>query len=1054
MLISDLSVRRPVFASVISLLLVTLGLMSFFKLPLRELPDIDPPIVSVETTYRGASAAVIESRITQLIESAISGIQGLETISASSENGRSNVTLEFSLSRDIESATNDVRDAVNRIASQLPVDADRPQVAKQDADAQPILWLNLASDSLNPLEFSEFAQRQLVDRLAAIDGVARVIVGGGQRWAMRIWLDPNELAARGLTVADVTAALRRENVELPAGRLESATRDFTVRISRAYQSAEEFASLPVARSPQGHVVTLGEVARVELDSAERRSIIRGNGVQQVGLGIVRQSQANTLEVAEAVKAEVERIGRTLPDDMRLVVAFDTSVFISESIKEVYFTLAIAMGLVILVIYGFLGSWRAALIPAVTVPISLIATFIALWLFGFSINLITLLALVLAIGLVVDDAIVVLENCQRRVDEGEPRLVAAMRGARQVGFAVIATTAVLVAVFLPIAFLEGNLGRLFRELGLAISAAVIVSSLVALSLSPMMASKLLTPGSTHTGFSGKVDALFRRIEAAYRATLRQWLHRGPVLGALVVATIVAGALLHRVLPKEVTPPEDQGTFFVVINAPEGAGFDYTLEQGLKVEERILALVERGDVRRVIFRVPRGFGGAASEDMHTAQALVFLAPWGERPPAAQIQEELQRALDEIPGVRSTVTMRTGLVRGGGQTPVQFVIGGPDYETLAIWRDRMLARGAENPGLVGFDADFRETRPQLRVIVDRQRAADLGVSIDEIGSTLETMLGSRRVTTFERGGEEYDVLVQATRENRQSPSDLENIFVRSRSGQLVPLSNLVELREIADAGQLNRYNRIRAVTFSARLAPGYSLGEALDWLEAVAAEELPRTASIDYRGESREYRQQGGTFAIAFVLALLVVYLVLAAQFESFIHPFIIILTVPLAAFGALLGLAVFGLAPTWFGGTGVPGATMNLYSSIGLVILVGIATKNGILIVEFANQLRDAGRSIEEAIQESAALRLRPILMTSISTIAGSMPLVLASGAGSVSRFSIGLVIVSGVLVATVLTLFVVPAFYRLLAPYTRSPEALGREIAALDRKHPDAIGEAA
>jgi multidrug efflux pump len=1050
MLISDLSVRRPVFASVISLLLITLGLMSFFKLPLRELPDIDPPIVSVETSYRGATAAVIESRITQLVEDAVSGIEGIQTISANSENGRSNVTIEFSLSRDIESATNDVRDAVNRIAPQLPVEADPPQIAKQDADAQPILWLNLASDSLNPLELTDFAQRQLVDRLSAIDGVARVIVGGQQRYSMRIWLDPNELAARGLTVADVTAALRRENVELPAGRIESSTRDFTVRISRAYSTPEDFAALPVARSPQGHVVTLGEVSRVSLEAAERRSIIRGNGVQQVGLGIVRQSQANTLEVAEAVKAEVGRLGRSLPDDMRLVVAFDTSVFISESIKEVYFTLSIAMGLVIFVIYGFLGSWRAALIPAVTVPISLIATFIALWLFGFSINLITLLALVLSIGLVVDDAIVVLENCQRRVDEGEPRLVAAMRGARQVGFAVIATTAVLVAVFLPIAFLEGNLGRLFSELGLAISAAVIVSSLVALSLSPMMASKLLTPGKTHSGFSGRVDALFRRVEESYRKTLRGWLHRGPVLGVLVVATIAGSALLYGGLPKELTPPEDQGTFFVVINAPEGAGFDYTLEQGLEVERRILDLVERGDATRVIFRVPRGFGGATSEDMHTAQALVFLSPWGERPGAAELQRELQIQLDELAGVRSIVNMRTGLTRGGGQTPVQFVIGGPDYETLARWRDSILERAAENPGLVGFDADFKETRPQLRVVVDRERAADLGVSIDEIGTTLETMLGSRRVTTFERDGEEYDVLVQAERANRQAPSDLDNIFVRSRAGQLVPLANLVTLREVADAGQLNRFNRVRAVTFSARLAPGYSLGEALDWLEAVAAEELPRTATIDYRGESREYREQGDTFIVAFVLALLVVYLVLAAQFESFIHPFVIILTVPLAVFGALLGLAAFGLAPTWFGGSGVPGASMNLYSSIGLVILVGIATKNGILIVEFANQLRDAGRSVEEAVLESAALRLRPILMTSISTVAGAMPLVLASGAGSVSRFSIGVVIVSGVLIATILTLFVVPAFYRALAPYTRSPRALERQIEVEDQKHPDAI----
>jgi multidrug efflux pump len=1049
MILSDISVKRPVFATVISLLLITLGVMSFFKLPLREFPDIDPPIVSVEVSYRGASAAVVESRITQLIEDAVSGIEGINTIQAQSENGRGSVTIEFVLSRDIESATNDVRDAVNRVTAQLPVEADPPQVSKQDADAQPIMWLNLASDSLDPMQLTDFAQRQLVDRFSALPGVARVIVGGQQRYAMRIWLDRAALAARDVTVADVVAALRRENVELPAGRLESATRDFTVRINRSYASAEDFRALPITRAEQGHIVTLGEVAQVELGSLERRSIIRGNGVQQVGLGIVRQSQANTLEVADAIRAELELADRSLPEDMTLVLAFDTSVFISESIREVYLTLAIAMGLVIFVIYAFLGSWRAALIPAVTVPICVIASFIALWIFGFSINLITLLALVLSIGLVVDDAIVVLENCQRRVDEGEPRLVGAMRGARQVAFAVIATTAVLVAVFLPIAFLEGNLGRLFRELGMAISAAVIVSSLVALSLSPMMASKMLRPATTHTGLTARVDALFRRMETAYRNSLMAWLRRAPLLGAIVLGTTVLSAVLYATLPKELSPAEDQGSFFVIINAPEGAGFDYTLEQGGKVESRLLEIVERGDASRVIFRVPRGFGGASSEDMHTAQALIFLSPWGERPGAAELQAEIQTQLDEVTGVRSIVTMRQGLSRGG-QTPVQFVIGGPDYETLAEWRDRMLARASENPGLIGLDVDYKETRPQMRVNVDRQRAADLGVSVDEIGATLETMLGARRVTTFERDGEEYDVLLQAAREDRTDPTDLTNIFVRARSGQLVPLANLVSLTEVADAGQLNRFNRVRAITFSARLAPDYSLGEALDWLEGIAAEELPRSATIDYRGESRDYRQQGDTFIVAFMLALLVVYLVLAAQFESFIHPFVIILTVPLAIFGALLGLALFGLVPTWWGGSPVPGSTMNLYSSIGLVILVGIATKNGILIVEFANQLRDAGRDVADAVVEASVLRLRPILMTSISTVAGAIPLVLASGPGSVSRFSIGLVICFGVSVATVLTLYVVPTFYRLLAPYTRSPQALERQIEAEDRKHPDVI----
>ena len=1047
MVISDISIRRPVFATVISLLLIVLGIMSFFRLPLRELPDIDPPIVSVETGYRGASAAVVESRITQIIEDSVSGIEGIETIQSSSENGRSQVTIEFRLGRDIDGATNDVRDAVNRVFPVLPTEADPPQVAKVDADAQPILWLNLYSSNKDPLELTDYANRFLVDRLSALPGVARITLGGGQRYAMRIWLDREALAARGLTVQDAIAALRRENVELPAGRIESAQRDFTVRINRSYRDAEDFASLPLRKGADGHVVTLGEVADVELGAIERRSLIRGNGQQQIGLGVVKQSTANTLEVARAMRVEAQKISDTLPAGTELVVAFDTSVYIESAIDEVYFTLAVAMGLVIAVIYFFLGSWRAALIPAVTVPICVIATFIALYAFGFSINLITLLALVLSIGLVVDDAIIVLENCQRRVDLGEPVLVAAQRGARQVAFAVIATTAVLVSVFLPIGFLEGNLGRLFRELGVAISAAVIVSSLVALSLSPMMCSKLLVKSEAHSGLQLRLDRFFAGLERGYRRALDKSVDHGRVFIVIVLAALGLSYLLFQITPRELSPAEDQGSFFVTINGPEGAGFDYTVEKALEVEERLLKLVEEGTASRVILRAPRGFGGTASEEMHTAQALMFLKPWGERPDAFQLQQQLQQSLEDIPGVRSFVVMRQGLSRFGAQ-PVQFVLGGPNYDTLAEWRDKIIARAQrENPQLINLDADYKETRPQMRVAIERERAADLGVSVEEIGSTLETMLGGRRVTTFERDGEEYDVLLQARREDRSEPTDLSNLYVRSaRSGELIPLGNLVTLKEVADAGSLQRFNRVRAITLSARLAPNYSLGEALDYLETIASEELPNTAQIDYKGESRDYKRSGGTAIFTFAAALLVVFLVLAAQFESFVHPFVIMLTVPLAVLGALAALFGAYEVGQLFGIT-MLGSSLNLYSQIGIVILVGLATKNGILIVEFANQLRDEGKAIHEAVVEASVIRLRPILMTSISTVMGAMPLVLASGAGSNSRFSIGLVIAAGVTVATLLTLFVVPAFYRMLAGYTRSPEALTRELERLDQVTP-------
>ena len=1048
MVLSDLSIRRPVLAIVASLLLIVCGIGAFLNLPLRELPDVDPPVVSVSTTYRGAAASIVESRITQIVEDAISGIEGIETIQSSSDNGRSSVTVQFVLGRDLEAATNDVRDAVSRVLGNLPQEIDPPQVAKIDADAQPILWLNFASDRMDAMQLSDYAERYLVDRLSTMPGVASVIVGGRQRYAMRVWLDREALAARGLTVTDVAAALRRENVELPAGVVEAAQRDFSVRINRSYRSPEQFAQLPMAKGRDGHIVRLGEVAKVELGSMDRRNLFRGNGQQQVGLGIVKQSTANTVTVAQAVRAEAERIQANLPAGMQLVTAFDSSVFIDRSIQEVWFTLAITIALVIGVIYLFLGSWRAALIPAVTIPVCIVATFIGLYAFDFSINLITLLALVLCIGLVVDDAIVVLENCQRRVDLGEPPLIAAQRGTRQVAFAVIATTAVLVAVFLPIAFLKGNLGVLFRELGLALSASVAVSSFVALSLSAMLCSKLLVKSDGHRGLALWVDNRFRGIENGYRRMLEGSVGRSGLLGAVVLAAVAASAWLYTAIPKELTPPEDQGNFFISVNGPEGAGFDYTAEQALKIEAPLMQLIDEGVASRVLVRAPRGMGGATSEDMHTAMAILFLAPWGERPPAFEIQRKLQAQMDEIPGVRAQVTMRTGLSRGGGgNQPVQFVIGGPDYATLAQWQDKVLRRAEKLPGLIGVDSDYKETRPQLRVVVDRQRAADLGVSVQEIGSTLETMLGSRRVTTFERDGEEYDVMLQAGREDRSDPADLTNLYVRSdRSGELIPLGNVVTLREIADSGELDRFNRIRAITIQARLAPGYSLGQALADLEQIAREELPPTAQIDYRGESRDYRTAGTTVLLTFAMAMLVVFLVLAAQFESFTHPFVIMLTVPLAVLGALLALFGWGQLAPLFGGTGL-GATLNLYSQVGIVILIGIATKNGILIVEFANQLRDAGKGVREAVIEASVLRLRPILMTSIATAIGALPLALATGAGSNSRFTIGIVIVAGVSLATVLTLFVVPAFYQLLARFTRSPEALTREIEELDKATP-------
>ena len=1044
MKLSDISIKRPVLAVVMSLLLIVLGTMSFLRLTLRELPAIDPPIVSVSVDYPGASASVVETRITQTMEDALSGIEGINTIESSSRNGSSRISIEFYASRDIEAAANDVRNAVSRVADRMPEEADPPEITKVESDSDAIIWLNLRSASMDQLQLTDYAQRYLVDRFSSLQGVAQVRLGGGQRYAMRIWLDGDRLAARGLTVADVEAALRAENVELGAGRIESADRDFILRVARDYTSADQFAQMPVAKGSDGYVVRLGDIARVALESSERRAYYRSNGEPALGIGIVKTSTANSLDVAEEARAEADRINATLPEGTDVYVAFDSTTFISASVERVYETLLEAVVLVLVVIWLFLGSVRAALIPAVTVPVCVIASFIALYAFGFSINLLTLLALVLCIGLVVDDAIVVVENIQRRVDLGEPALVAARRGTAQVAFAVLATTAVLIAVFLPVGFLQGNSGRLFRELSVALAAAVVISAFVALTLTPMMASKLLRP---HTGphavhgnrVSEWLNARFERFARGYRGVLDRNVHRIWLFGGLLLAAVVALVLLFKLLPSELAPAEDRGSFQLMMEGPEGAGFDYTVAQMKQVEKILDAEIGPGKpIERANPRVPGSYG--ASEEMHTGRASIFLADWDEREQStAEVASQLERKFDGLTGVRVRTSVGGGLVRTRGQ-PFQMVLGGPDYAELAQWRDIMLARMADNPGLVGPDSDYKETRPQMRVIVDKQRAADLGVTVSAIGTTLETMMGGRRVTTFVDNGEEYDVRLQADRKGRESVAALDALQVRAGDGSLVPLSNLVTLKEIAEPATFNRFNRLRSITLSARLAPGYPLGEAVAWAQQAARDSLPDYAQISWKGEARELQQSGGEVLVTFALALLIVYLALAAQFESFLHPLVIMLTVPLGVLGALIGL--------W-----VTGGTINLFSQIGIVMLVGLAAKNGILIVEFANQLRDAGRSVHEAIVEAAGVRLRPILMTSIATIMGALPLVIFGGPGSASRATIGVVVVSGVAFSTLLSLFVVPAFYALLAKYTHSPEALAHELDALEAKTPQAGGHA-
>ncbi len=1020
MLLSDTSIRRPVFATVLNLLLVTFGVVSFSRLQVREFPDVDPPIVSIETSYVGASASVVERRITQLIEDQISVVEAIKSIESSSIDGMSTVTVEFDIERDIDNAANDLREALSGLLEDLPEEADPPEITKEDSATEVMMWLSLTSDYLTPVELADYAERYLVDSFSVLPGVARIRISGASSFAMRVWVDREALAARGLTVGDIETALRSQNVELPAGTIQSLDRQFTVRIKREFVSADDFRKLVIHRGENGFLVRLGEVARVELDAQEARRTYRANGVPRVGLGLIKQSQANTLDVSRAAKAEMERVRKQLPDGMFLDESYDTSVFIEESLKQVGYTLGIAVLLVVAVIYLFLGTARATLIPAVTVPVSLISSFIVLNALGFSVNLLTLLALILAIGLVVDDAIVVLENVYHRIENGENPLAAAFLGTRQVAFAVIATTVVLVAVFVPISFLEGDLGKLFTEFAITLAVAVSFSSFVALTLSPMIASRLLKAETTRGNWLTRVvDWVFRRFERTYRSLLGMLL-RVPVLVVLVVGGFVAGTYyLYKTLPSEFTPKEDRGAFFVITSAPEGTSYGSISDTMDEVEKRLMYLNELGEVGTLLIRAPRGFGGNIA-DFNEGLTIVVLDDWGKRRSAWVIMDEVQKRLADVPGVKNFIVMRQGLTRGL-QKPVQFVLGGSTYEELAAWRDLLLTEVAKNPKLVGVDYDYKETKPQLRVDIDQNRAGDLGISIRSVGRALESLLGSRTVTTFVQDGEEYDVIVEGDYDSKRTPADLSNIQVRSdTSGELIPLASLVSIEEIADSGNLNRYNRLRAITLEANLAEGYRLSEALEYLDAAAERVLPEEAIISYKGQSLDYKESGSSAIFVFLLALIVVYLVLAAQFESFVQPLTIMLAVPVAVAGGLFGLWCTGLA-------------QNIYTQIGTIMLIGLAAKNGILIVEFINQLRDQGEEFNAAVLDGSVRRLRPIVMTGLTTVMGSIPLVVTSGAGSETRMVIGIVILFGVSVSALFTLFVVPLAYQLLAKRTKSPQ---------------------
>ncbi|WP_429910871.1 efflux RND transporter permease subunit [Glycocaulis sp.] len=1037
MTLSDIAVRRPVIAFVASAMIVVFGILGIRDLPLRELPDVDQPVVSVRADFPGANAEVMENQVTQPIEGALGGIEGIDTIRSRSEDGESRISITFRLGRDLEAAANDVREAVARARRQLPPDVEEVVVTKQDSDARPFLWYNLMSESMTAEELTDYADRFLVDRFSVIDGIARVQIGGQRRYAMRIWLDPQAMAARQLTVADVENALRAENVELPGGSLETVSSQLVVRVERLFATEDSFRRLPITRG-DGHIIRLGEIADVELAAEQERALFRGNGQNMIGIGFIRQSRSNAVAVSDAIRAEAERVSPQLPEGMQMLNASDDTVFIRESINEVWRTLAVAATLVVLVIYLFLGSFRAAVIPAAVVPVCLIGVFAVLAAFGFSINILTLLALVLAIGLVVDDSIVVMENIQRRVDLGEPPKLASLQGARQVFFAVIATTATLVAVFVPLVVLPGLIGRIFTELAVAITGAVVLSSFVALTLSPMMSSKLVRPSQGVRGPARWVDKGVGKLRNAYRESLDVVLSLPWLIIPFIVAAVGGSVFLFNQLPSELTPPEDRGNFFSRFSAADGASFEYTAEQAALIEDILMEYVEAGELRRVLVVVP-GFGGGGSS-FSSGIVVGTMTPWGERRPGMEIVNEVNQRLGQLTGVRAFASMRSSLGGGGGGgDDIQFVLQGPDYDLIDREADRLIATIEEtNPGLLRARKDYEPTSPRLVVDIDRERAAALGVSVSDIGRTLQTHLGSRRMGQFIDRGEAYNVIAENRREQRSSQSDLEMLYVRGGAGELIPLSNLVSLRETGEAQARNRLNRQRSITVSATLSDTYTLGEAIDWLDSYARAELPADMATEYVGSAREFLESNYAMLFAFGMALLIVFLVLAAQFESFIQPLIIMLTVPLAVAGGLFGLYMAG-------------SSLNIYSQIGLIILVGLAAKNGILIVEFANQMREEGMSVAEATLEAAATRFRPILMTGISTAIGAFPLVMAYGPGSESRITIGVVIFTGVLVATLFTLFVVPTAYAVFGKYTKTPNWVSRQLEKEARERGQSLG---
>ena len=1003
--ISEVTVNRPVFAAVLSLFVILIGLASYDKLTIREYPDIDRPVVTVTTIYTGASSKILERDVTEIIEDSLSGISGIREITSESRDEVSKIRVEFTLETNLDTAANDVRDKVSRIAALLPDEADNPRIAKSDSDARAIMWIGFSSDILTSIQLNDYLDRNIVDRLSIQPGVASITIGGERKYSIRIWMDPEQIASRQLTIVDVIRAIKNENIERGAGRFESSEREVGLKLDSKLKTLDENSKIVIKHFGDSKIL-LSDVAKIEIGPESERGFLRANKKSAIGLGIVRQTKSNVLDVANNIKDELELIRPSLPESIDMSIGYDQSKFVNESINEIRFALTVSMILVILIIYYFLSSKAATIIPAVTIPISIIGTFFIIHIFGYSLNVLTFLALVLAIGLIVDDSIVVMENIKRRIENGEDNYTAAINGAKQITFVVIATTLVLVSVFLPLSFMGGKTGRLFIEFGVVLSFAVIISSFVALTLTPMMCSKLLKKDENQSE-----RKLFIQFKKFYETSLLASQSKPKIVYSVTAVFIIISILLFQFLPKELAPSEDRGIFIVSVNAPEGSSLDYTDNMVKKVENVLEEYVNKGEIKTVFAIVAPGFSGQPG-NVNSAFIFASLTPWENRRHQREIVREIFPKLISMPGAMIFTINPPSLGQSPFKSPVRFVISGTNYDQVGEWGES-IKNISEDIGLRSARIDYKVDKPRINLKINRDAASNLGVSADDIATTLDALYASRKVTKFSKDGLTYNVVVKADDEYLVNVSNLDNIYIKSSvTSELIPLSNLVSNSVEATSKSLKRINRLPSVTLSSNIAPGSSLGAILDDLSKASSDILPASAKISYAGASKEYYETGYKLELTILLAILVVYLVLSAQFESFRNPLIIILTVPITMTAGIYSLFVTG-------------GSLNVYSQIGFLMLIGLIAKNGILVVEFANQLKDEGMKISKAIIESSIIRFRPVIMTTISTLLGSIPLIISSGAGAESRFAMAVVVFGGIALASFITLYLIPALYILI-----------------------------